>query len=52
METHGKRGFLLENFRLFHLKSGGGTQVEYHYHEFCKISPRAKTASRKLVSES
>lgn len=37
METHGKRGFLLENFRLFHLKSGGGTQVEYHYHEFCKI---------------
>ena len=32
-----KRGFLLENFRLFHLTSRGGTQVEYHYHEFCKI---------------
>jgi AraC-like DNA-binding protein len=32
-----KRGYLLENFRLFHLKSKGGTQVEYHYHEFCKI---------------
>ena len=32
-----KRGFLLENFRLFHLTSKGGAQVEYHYHEFCKI---------------
>ncbi len=37
MPGHSKRGFLLENFRLFHLKSRGGTQVEYHYHEFCKI---------------
>lgn len=37
METHSKRGYLLENFRLFHLKTNGGTQVEYHYHEFCKI---------------
>ena len=37
MSGHTKRGFLLENFRLFHLKSKGGTQVEYHYHEFCKI---------------
>jgi len=37
MSVHNKRGYLLENFRLFHLKSRGGTQVEYHYHEFCKI---------------
>ena len=37
MAQHNKRGFLLENFRLFHLNSRGGTQVEYHYHEFCKI---------------
>ena len=37
MSEHSKRGFLLENFRLFHLKSRGGAQVEYHYHEFCKI---------------
>lgn len=37
MAQHNKRGYLLENFRLFHLKSRGGTQVEYHYHEFCKI---------------
>jgi len=37
MQGHSKRGYLLENFRLFHLRSKGGTQVEYHYHEFCKI---------------
>ena len=37
MAEHNKRGFLLENFRLFHLKSRGGAQVEYHYHEFCKV---------------
>ena len=37
MAAHSKRGYLLENFRLFHLQSKGGTQVEYHYHEFCKI---------------
>ena len=37
MPGHSKRGYLLENFRLFHLKSRGGAQVEYHYHEFCKI---------------
>ena len=37
MANHNKRGYLLENFRLFHLKSKGGTQTEYHYHEFCKV---------------
>ena len=37
MAGHHKRGYLLENFRLFHLKSAGGTQTEYHYHEFCKV---------------
>lgn len=37
MSEYKKRGFLLENFRLFHLRSQGGTQVEYHYHEFCKV---------------
>ena len=37
MAQHNKRGYLLENFRLFHLKSRGGAPVEYHYHEFCKI---------------
>ena len=37
MSEYKKRGFLLENFRLFHLKSAQGTQVDYHYHEFCKV---------------
>lgn len=32
-----KRGYLLEEFRLFHLKDAKGTQMEYHYHDFCKV---------------
>lgn len=37
MSNYKKRGYLLENFRLFHLKSAQGAQVDYHYHEFCKL---------------
>lgn len=37
MSDYEKRGYLLENFRLFHLYSPGGANVEYHYHEFCKL---------------
>ena len=37
MANYKKRGYLLENFRLFHLRSGGGAQTDYHYHEFCKL---------------
>ena len=32
-----KRGFLLDDFRLFHLKDIQGTDVDYHYHEFPKL---------------
>ncbi len=32
-----KRGYLLEDFRLFHLKDAKGTTMEYHYHEFHKL---------------
>ena len=32
-----KKGYLVENFRLFHLNDAQGMNVEYHYHEFCKI---------------
>ena len=32
-----KRGYLLDDFRLFHLKDQEGTNVDYHYHEFCKL---------------
>lgn len=37
MSNYNKRGYLLEDFRLFHLLSRQGTHVDYHYHEFCKI---------------
>ena len=37
MVEYEKRGYLLENFRLFHLQSPGGANVDYHYHEFCKL---------------
>lgn len=33
----GKKGYLLEDFRLFHLKDDKGTKMEFHYHEFCKL---------------
>ena len=32
-----KRGYLLEDFRLFHLRDDRGTTVDYHYHEFYKV---------------
>ena len=37
MAQYEKRGYLLEKFRLFHLRSETGESVDYHYHEFCKI---------------
>ena len=37
MKEYEKRGYLLENFRLFHLRSQGSTKVDFHYHEFCKL---------------
>ncbi len=37
MAEYEKRGYLLENFRLFHLYSEQGTAIDYHYHEFCKL---------------
>ena len=32
-----KRGYLVEDFRLFHLKDANGTKMEFHYHEFYKV---------------
>ena len=37
MHEYQKKGFLMEDFRLFHLRSDSGTKPDYHYHEFCKI---------------
>ena len=36
-EKYAKKGYLLEDFRLFHLKDKGETKVDYHYHEFYKL---------------
>ena len=37
MSSYQKKGFLTEDYRLFHLRSEGGLHPEFHYHEFCKI---------------
>ena len=37
MSQYEKRGYLLENFRLFHLNTETQTKVDFHYHEFCKL---------------
>ena len=36
-EIYEKKGYLLEDFRLFHLKDYGETKADYHYHEFYKL---------------
>ena len=36
-KQYAKKGYLLEDFRLFHLKDLGETKVDYHYHEFYKL---------------
>lgn len=37
MGDYEKRGYLLENFRLFHLKTDRAPVVDFHFHEFCKL---------------
>lgn len=37
MDTYQKRGYLSEDFRLFHLRDGHGTKMDYHYHDFHKM---------------
>ena len=37
MSDYRKKGFLTEDYRLFHLRSDSGLQPEFHYHEFYKI---------------
>jgi mannose-6-phosphate isomerase-like protein (cupin superfamily) len=37
MTDYQKKGYLLEDYRLFHLRSDTGTRPDYHYHEFAKI---------------
>lgn len=37
MGDYEKRGYLLENFRLFHLHTDRAPAVDLHFHEFCKV---------------
>ncbi|MBR5529480.1 MAG: helix-turn-helix domain-containing protein [Oscillospiraceae bacterium] len=37
MGDYEKRGYLLENFRLFHLQTDRAPAVDFHFHEFCKL---------------
>lgn len=37
MEEHVKRGYLNEDFRLFHIRDRVELELNYHYHEFDKI---------------
>lgn len=36
-ESYEKKGYLYDDFRMFHLKDEEGREYEYHYHEFYKI---------------
>lgn len=36
-DQYDKRGYLLEDFRLFHLKDVPKAKIDYHYHEFHKV---------------
>jgi len=36
-QAYQRRGYLLDDFRLFHLYDVRGARVDYHYHEFCKV---------------
>jgi AraC-like DNA-binding protein len=37
MTNYQKKGFLTEDYRLFHLRTDRGTSPELHYHEFYKV---------------
>ena len=37
MEMINKRGYLKEDFRLFHIRDQVELELGYHYHEFDKI---------------
>lgn len=36
-DNYDKRGYLTEDFRLFHLKDTGVQEISFHYHDFDKI---------------
>ena len=43
------KGYLVDDFRLFHLEDAHGTKPEYHYHEFCKLLLLCSGSGRYMV---
>ena len=37
MTEYGSQGYLLDDYRLFHLSEPQNGRVDFHYHEFCKL---------------
>ena len=37
MTEYESRGFLLDDYRLFHLTEPQRGRIDFHYHEFCKL---------------
>ena len=44
-----KRGYLLESFRLFHLREAQTASIPAHYHEFCKVLLLVSGSGRYFV---
>ena len=49
MSIYGERGYLLENYRLFHLASPLNEEVDFHYHTFHKIVIPLKGALSYMI---
>lgn len=49
-QNYQSRGYLLDNYRLFHLQGIPGTQIDAHYHEFCKLLMIRSGSSGYMVS--
>ncbi|MBQ2864978.1 MAG: helix-turn-helix domain-containing protein [Clostridia bacterium] len=49
MALYGERGYLLENYRLFHLASPLTEEVDFHYHTFHKIVIPLKGALSYMI---
>ena len=37
MTEYGSQGYLLDDYRLFHLSEPQRGRIDFHYHEFCKL---------------
>ena len=46
----GKRGYLNEEYRLFHLRDSRALALDYHYHEFDKVVGPSSTSRFRAMS--